>query len=60
MHGSLADNSLCYGGKMEGLLAICEMLKTNTTLTTLLFDGNLSAVAAELSVELAIQRALRQ
>ena len=31
-YGSIASNNICYHGKMEGLIAICEMLKVNTTL----------------------------
>ena len=34
--GSIASNNICEGGKMEGLMALCEMLKTNTTLKALM------------------------
>ena len=35
IHGSLGHSDICKGGKMEGLMAICEMLKVNTTLTAI-------------------------
>ena len=34
--GSLGGNDICKGGEMKGLLALCDMLKTNSTLTTLM------------------------
>ena len=32
---SLATNYICEGGKMEGLQALCDMLKTNNTLQSI-------------------------
>ena len=29
------NNGICLGGEMSGLLALCEAIKTNSTLTTL-------------------------
>ena len=33
--GSLGENYICTNGKMSGLLALCDLLKANNTLTTL-------------------------
>ena len=32
---SLASNDICNDGEMEGLNALCEMLKTNTSLQSI-------------------------
>ena len=31
----MAENRICSGGKMEGLQALCDMLKTNNTLQSI-------------------------
>ena len=36
---SINGNSICSDDKMEGLMALCEMLKTNTTLKELKCAG---------------------
>ena len=62
LENNTALTTLRLNGKFSGAAgeALRAALKTNTTLTTLHFDGELSAAASELSVELALQRALRQ
>ena len=35
MRCSLANNNLCARGNMEGLQALCEAVKTNTSLLNL-------------------------
>ena len=32
---SLANNSICFAGKMEGPEALCQMLEVNTTLVSI-------------------------
>ena len=47
--GSISDNNICSDGKMEGLIAICEMLKTNTTLKELKCAGASNQILAQKS-----------
>ena len=37
---SLANNRICYGGNMDGLNALCEMLKVNVTLQSIKCGSN--------------------